>query len=174
MSGPTTVPTGFLTSTCRTALAAAIKAMPEMQAVPVHLYRREFRREADVATLCSDGSSIHGDQLSLRPNSPMLHEATGQYVTPGTSGGGIQRTTFNWQIEGFRSVTEGNASQTAWEDLIYLLTIHLNGYGLFAVQGLRRDGRCQVEEIAYNMLAKSILCHYARLSISLMGRTLGA
>lgn len=156
---------------CRAALVTALKAVPQLAGVHVHDYRRQADTEANARALFYDGTKYHGWQVSLAAKDPVAVQRAGQFAAAGSAGGGLARTTYRFEIEGFYEIDDLAASQKTFEELCDSVAKFLNSYGLLNTTDVRRQEPCAVNAISYILFARTLLLHYGLLSMGFVGRT---
>jgi hypothetical protein len=170
----TTVPSGFTVQACRDALVAALKAMPELSTAKIQTYRRTVMTEAIAKELFFDGTRWHGWWVYASAVDPVSNERAGDLSSAiGTRGGGNTRTTIRLGFEGVYGLDDSAGSEVTWSNLVYLVTVWINGYGRLNIPGCRGQGPCQWNDNSYIRFAQGPLLHWARLSLALDGRTDG-
>lgn len=164
------MPTDILDpAVARTAIVAAVQAV--VGAGKVYPYRRMVMNDAAVATLMTDGSKINAWMLSFALNNTALSERHMGFNAIGVPGGGMVVTTFTFQIDGYFSVNDAADSEEAFETLAWGICQAINSYGKLNVNGLVQQGPCQLQQCTYAMLANKYFTHYAKLLLTMMGRT---
>jgi hypothetical protein len=168
----TTVGSGFTVESCRNALVEALKAMPELADAKIQSYRRTTLTEAIARELFFDGRRWNGWWVYLAAVDPVTTERAGDLSSATNArGGGNARTTIRMGFEGVYGLDDAAASEVNWTNLVFLVTVWINGYGKLNVQGLRGQGPCQWHDNSYIRFANGPLLHWARLSLALDGRT---
>lgn len=160
-------------------LIDALEAYDPLFGVKIYDRQRVVRVESDVKTLFTDNSDppkIHSWQVTLAPVEPITSKRISTprvgatAAQPGTRGNVQATTMLRFQLEGFYGIDDSNNSAAAFRDIVWGVVQWLNGYGYLDV-GARLQSPCNVDLFSTVMFARSILLHYARLSLAFTGRT---
>jgi hypothetical protein len=160
----------FTLNGCRTALAAAIQAVPGVGRV--HDYRRTMRDEQTVRTHLWDGTRINGWMISPSGSNAGINVRNPGFDGIGVQGGGQMMTTFQLQAEGYYGLDDPGASERVFADLAEAVAFHLNRYGTLAISGIVHQLPADVEQFGYAMFANFYLVHYCRIGIGFQGKTI--
>jgi len=159
----------FTLGACRTALAAAVQAVPGVGRV--HDYRRTMRDEQTVRVHLFDGTRINGWMISPSGSNTGINVRQPGFSGIGVQGGGQVMTTFQLQVEGYYGLDDPGASERTFADLVEAVTLHLNKFGALPISGIVHQLPADLEQFGYAMFANFYLVHYARIGIGFTGKT---
>ncbi len=153
----------------RTALVAAIQSVDGVG--QVYPYRRIAKNDGDVLALFMDLTPrINVWMLSFAPANAIVSEKKMGFNAIGTSGGGLVLSSFTFQIEVYFGTDDANDSEETFADLVWSVVARVNSYGKL-IDPIVTQEPCQVAQYTYAMLLNKYLTHYARLTITVDGRT---
>lgn len=165
---------GLAPSACRAAIKALLETVANVG--KVYDFRRRFTDEKSVQTLAMAEISSR-KVVRVWMISPSLSNAAVVTGNPGHRGIGQQSTqtqdmgTFQFQIEGYLGVEDGQESEKVATDLAWTIAELFNSYAVIpSLSGAHFQGRMSIEEFKFAVLAGTYLCHYVRMEVSFMGR----
>lgn len=144
----------------------------------VHRYRRYVSTEADVAKVYFHQPSgwMHAWFVSLATtNGKVSERGTGFARAPiggGNSGVGDTVTRYTLMIEGHYGHSDERATQITFEDLVDAVTLSFDRHGLVTTDvSAFWQSAAQVQQTNYIEIAGRHLMHYARLALTIQGKT---
>lgn len=159
---------------CIDALAAIMRTVSNVGIV--HDRRVPLPNQDAVKALMFDKDLgvIRGWMISPAPTGTVTTERREHGFYGSTKGGGGALSEFAFQLEGYFQLSERRESEIEAFLVAYAAQQELNSYGyLPGLPAGTAQGDCNMAEFRYVMLAGMYFLHYARLTITFRGRTIG-